>query len=524
MAICLGLNDGVFPATPQPGGLFSEAERQQLTEEGFTMGGRLRESLAQEQFYGYIAFTRPRNHLVVTCSRIDSKGKTAHPSVFIQKLKRLLPNLKVGAFDQANVAADLQHDCELLPLLLPDSKRAINLASHSVFARQIEALSWCRVEPVFSPLPAGLADRLYGNPLHTSVSKFEDFPACPFKFFVRSGLNAKERKTFELDSKQQGSFQHKLLELFHKDLQKFQLRWRDLQPMEARQRIRNIAEKIIPEFGGGIMIAKPENQFLAHIYTGLIEDFVAQIIAWMQQQWLFDPVEVEIGFGNDEELGLWPIELPNGKKVTFHGRIDRIDLWRDPDGTTRYVVIDYKSGGKRLTKALFERGMEQQLSVYMLAIKGSQRAHELLKSDKLEPAGGFFVSLRPDFGSGKNRNEVLEENDSESSESYKHYGLFDFSRIDQLDRIGRRDQIKYRVNKDPRKLHGGTAFGAKYAEDFSQSLAKNEQQLREMAARVFDGEIAIHPFKLGGKVACERCDFACVCRFDSWRDDYNVLK
>jgi ATP-dependent helicase/nuclease subunit B len=422
------------------------------------------------------------------------------------------------------VAADLQHDCELLPLLLPDSKRAINLASHSVFARQIEALSWCRVEPVFSPLPAGLADRLYGNPLHTSVSKFEDFPACPFKFFVRSGLNAKERKTFELESKQQGSFQHKLLELFHKDLQKFQLRWRDLQPMEARQRIRNIAEKIIPEFGGGIMIAKPENQFLAHIYTGLIEDFVAQIIAWMQQQWLFDPVEVEIGFGNDEELGLWPIELPNGKKVTFHGRIDRIDLWRDPDGTTRYVVIDYKSGGKRLTKALFERGMEQQLSVYMLAIKGSQRAHELLKSDKLEPAGGFFVSLRPDFGSGKNRNEVLEENDSESSESYKHYGLFDFSRIDQLDRIGRRDQIKYRVNKDPRKLHGGTAFGAKYAEDFSQSLAKNEQQLREMAARVFDGEIAIHPFKLGGKVACERCDFACVCRFDSWRDDYNVLK
>ncbi len=374
-------------------------------------------------------------------------------------------------------------------------------------------------------MPVELAEQLYGRELHTSVSKFEDFPKCPFKFFVASGLKAKERKIFELDSRRQGSFQHKLLEEFHKELQIEKKHWREIERGDAQARVRRIAERIIPDFDRGIMASRPENQFLAHIYTSLIEDFVAQVIQWMDQQWEFNPMQVELGFGNEDGLGRWRIDLSHGKSLIFHGRIDRIDLWTNPaTGTTHYVVIDYKSGVRKLTRLLFERGMEQQLVAYLLAIKGSEKAHELFKATKLEPAGGFFVSLRPEPGKGGNRNEVLNKNEETKSDSYKHFGLFDFSLINQFDRPRKKDQIGYRVTSDPDKLHRGGAFGAMYAVDFTEALVQSEQRLRDMAEQVFQGKVAVFPYKFGCETACKYCEFTSVCRFDSWRDPFNVIK
>jgi len=82
--------------------------------------------------------------------------------------------------------------------------------------------------------------------------------------------------------------------------------------------------------------------------------------------------------------------LTNGKTLTFHGRIDRIDLWHDPaTGITHFVVIDYKSGGKKLNKQLFEQGMHQQLSVYLLAIKASEKS--AYAAERLEARARWWI-------------------------------------------------------------------------------------------------------------------------------------
>src|SRR6185369_11198501 len=85
-----------------------------------------------------------------------------------------------------------------------------------------------------------LAARLYGPILRTSVSRIEQFAACPFKFFVHSGLRAEERKIFELDAKEQGNFQHDVLACFHQELRREKLHWRDLTPADARERVARI--------------------------------------------------------------------------------------------------------------------------------------------------------------------------------------------------------------------------------------------------------------------------------------------
>jgi ATP-dependent helicase/nuclease subunit B len=108
-----------------------------------------------------------------------------------------------------------------------------------------------RLEVMREPDPAEsltplLAGRLYGSTLRTSVSRLEEFAACPFHFFVRSGLRAGERKLFELDARERGSFQHEVLKAFHEQLLAEGRRWRDLTPGEARERIKSIAAARLP--------------------------------------------------------------------------------------------------------------------------------------------------------------------------------------------------------------------------------------------------------------------------------------
>ena len=81
----------------------------------------------------------------------------------------------------------------------------------------------------------------------------EQFAACPFKFFVHSGLRAEERKLFELDIRDQGNFQHEVLACFHEQLRKENKRWRDLSPAQARERIKAFATSMVVSFREGLL-------------------------------------------------------------------------------------------------------------------------------------------------------------------------------------------------------------------------------------------------------------------------------
>src|SRR5439155_3177189 len=106
-----------------------------------------------------------------------------------------------------------------------------------------------------------LAAGLYGPILHSSVSRLEQFAACPFKFFVHSGLKAEERKLFELDVREQGSFQHDVLALFHQQLRQEKKRWRDITPQEARSRIARIANALVVSYHDGLLQATEQSRF-----------------------------------------------------------------------------------------------------------------------------------------------------------------------------------------------------------------------------------------------------------------------
>jgi ATP-dependent helicase/nuclease subunit B len=144
-----------------------------------------------------------------------------------------------------------------------------------------------------------LAEALYGPTLQSSVSRLEEFAQCPFRFFVHSGLRAEERKVFELDARERGSFQHEVLKQFHEQLTAEGRRWRDLTPAAARNRVGQIASELAPGYRDGLLRADDQGRFTARMLGGWLQDFVEMLVTWMHGQYEFDPAVAH-------RPGTWP--------------------------------------------------------------------------------------------------------------------------------------------------------------------------------------------------------------------------
>jgi len=538
LMVVLGLNEGVFPATPAMPLILTEDDRAELQQAGVVLGPDLRERLARERFFGYIACTRSSEQLLLTSSRQDASGKALNHSPFIGQVQRLFPDLVTEIFEADISWQRAETAGELAPALLGLSElpeRAADgapqwadLLAWPVVGDRVRGLAALREPIPTENLAPALARKLHGATLRTSVSRLEEFAACPFRFFVRSGLQAGERKLFELDARERGNFQHEVLKAFHERLAAEHRPWRELTPLEARQTIGVIAGELMPDYRDGLFRESAKTRFAARAMTASLQDFVEVIITWLHGQYEFDPALAEVDFDRKPgaRLPAWEVplgaDLP-GLKLSLHGRIDRVDVWREPGGETGLaVIIDYKSGGKKLEPLLVENGVQLQLLAYLNVLRHWPKPDLWPGLQRLEPAGVFYVNLRGAFESGGTRDEVIGGAAEARRQAYRHTGRFDASRLPQLDRGGNADQFNYRRNKDG-SLHKGSTEALAAAE-FLALLDGVEAQLIRMGRRIYAGAAEVDPYRKGSSTPCEYCDYASVCRIDSWTHVYRRLK
>jgi ATP-dependent helicase/nuclease subunit B len=548
LALVLGVNESVFPAAPAAPTILTDADRDELSG-AVSLGPDLRERLSRERFFGYIACTRASEKLIVTFARHDADGRALNPSPFVAHLQRIFPVLEIEEFQNEIKLADTEHDIEIAPVLIalqerrapsrheddeaeqragtvpgtPTADELTELLELPALKALAEDLQRMREPDPAENLPPALAEHLFGPVLQTSVSRLEEFAQCPFKFFVRSGLRAGERKIFELDARERGSFQHEVLKEYHDDLAKENKRWRDLTPPEARERIRVIAAGLGEDFRAGLMRDTAQTRFETRAMTESLQDFIVVIVTWMRGQYEFDPAAAELDFGGENSrASAWEMDLDHGHKLALQGRIDRVDLWRDPDGDAALaVVVDYKSGGKKLDALLIEHGVQLQLLAYLNVLRHWENPRKCFGVEKFVPAGVFYVNLRGQFESSRTRDEVLGKAGSGKS-PYRHNGRFDAGALDKLDSRHAHDQFNYRLT-DAGKIYANSAEALPRPE-FEALLDGVETRLREMGRAIYSGETKVNPYRKAAETPCEFCDYRAVCRIDPWTHHYRVLR
>jgi ATP-dependent helicase/nuclease subunit B len=521
----LGVNEGVFPAPPSDPVLLTEADRAKI-EASLRLGSGLRQQLAHERFYGYIACTRARHQLYVSFSDADRLGRKLTPSAFIAHLQRLFPKLVIepAAFDET----DVRHASELIAPLLRAHAAGDASAKKLIEAPQFLSLRRLADTPVAStvaPLSEALVSRLYPSPLVTSVSRLEEFAACRFRFFVTVGLRAKERLRHEVDARHTGTFQHEVLKEFHETVRKDFGRWHNLDAHQARQLIREIAERLRPHFKNGVLLSTERNRVESGNLINALEDFIETIVDWMGQ-YEFEPAAAELKFGGDGPLPAWALDLDGGRKLAFTGTMDRVDLLVDAERRVgRVVVMDYKSSARKIDTQLLAGGVQLQLFAYLAALRRLPSAAQFFGVEHLEAAGVFYLSLRGTYKATGSRDDALAHADEARRTAYQHRGRFVQEMLPQFDREasarGSGDQFSFRLKKD-----GGlyaTSTDPVAARTFHALLDGVEQQLVAMGNAIFSGDIRVNPYRHGNKTPCEYCDYAGVCRIDRWTHEFRAL-
>ncbi len=522
LALVLGLNEGVFPAPPAEDPLLTELERDALMLQGAKLGPSTKHRVGHEWFYGYIACTRASERLILTCAQFDARGNKLNRSPFFDHLEKLFPGLKLADWQPPQDFSAVEHVSEIITpaiqlqagrgtpgassdglLALPELADVLGKARHIATANANPNLAPASVEA------------LYGRKIGTSVSGLEDFAACPYKFFISRGLRAEERKRFELDARERGSFQHEVLTIFHTELATEQRKWREVPADEARERVRRIGQHLLTGYRHGLFTTDAARRFTGEMLLASLETLVTVLVEWARD-YKFDPELVETGFGlPSAPWPAWKLDAGDGRALFLRGRIDRVDVWRDSaTGAALAVVMDYKSSSRKPDKLKLHHGLQLQLPAYLAALGEIPTVLSTLGVKSIAPAGVFYVNLRGEFFSARSRSEVLEDSALGLREGFQHFGRYDTDHLKKFDPHGKGEQFKTHYNSYDRM--DSTAF--------RDLLKRTVDNLQRFGREIFSGKIAPEPFRKGHETACDFCEYSGICRFDAWTQPFRTLK
>ena len=542
----MGVNDGLIPANTGGGGILSDMDRQFLLDldTGVELAPTPRQQMYIQRLYLYMNLTKPTDRLVLSYSELGTDGKSVRPAYLISKIESLYDGIEVDRPEDAPfeeqvscVNDSLDNLAEMMreySLGILDDKEKTELSTlYEIVGKKYEEKSLLDklTEAAFKhyedrPLAKNIALALYGANLENSVSRLEKFASCCYSHFLRYGMGLSERKEYDFASADLGNVFHEVLEKYTSEIINRHISWKDLPKEESDEILNRALTESVDAYGETILLSNARNEFMVERIKRILIRTV-DTLKYQISKGSFEPAYVEMDFREAGKIEEIDITLSEDEKrgivesMKLHGRIDRVDLYEDSDHV--YVkVIDFKSGGKKLSLASLYYGLQLQLVMYMNVATAASK--KIYNGKEAVPAAVLYYHVDDPMisGSGDLQPDVINK---EIIKALRTTGLVNGNRdiINMLDNSinGTSDVIPVGFNKSGDLTAASSAVSN---EDYSAISKYVDKKIREFGKSILNGDIKVNPYEMDVKGSCKYCEYKGICGFDDKIPGYSRRK
>ena len=507
----LGLAEGEFPQTPGDQGLLTHADRDSMIAQGAELPDCFENRAIREQVCFYKALTAPARWLWMSwpggAAGLPVTAALA-PALDLMSIPRVEP-------EPADLGATPAAALDLLGSVWQQNtpqRAAVLEALRAVQDSPSAAPGFAAVQRAARRDPARVTDtaaleKLLGQRLHISPTRFERYAVCPFGYFMQYVLKAKPRQKAELAPNISGTLTHWVLE---QALRRQGESFRTLKPEE----IESLVQDLVKEYadanlpGAGVRM-----QYLLERIARNLVGLLGFIQRDMNQSG-FKPVAFELRIDDRPDPDdpsaprVTPVELDDGAGHTVRvvGTIDRVDAM-PLNGRTWLRVVDYKTGSKKFDLKEVYHGLDCQMLLYLFTLERNGEALfpgataagvEYLLADPSPVTGA-----RPESG----------QNGTPAPPTYPLDGLLldDSGICRAMDTRGTGEFVPLSFNKNG-DVSAASRKHLASPEKMTRIRDHLDELLTRMAQDLYGGRIAAEPFVPGGRSPCQYCDYRSVCR------------
>jgi ATP-dependent helicase/nuclease subunit B len=530
--LILGVNDGVLPAKPAEDGMLSEDERELLAQRGVELAPGSRQRLLEEELLIYLALAGAKEQLWISYPLADEEGKSLQPSMLINRLKTIFPDLH----EKLVASEPDSNDNETALAFVSEPQRSLVYTlgqvrqwkkGYPIAPLWWEVYNWFTEQSewrhygkrLFSSLfyknkenrlSHKTSKELYGDTIQASVSRMERFSSCPFQQFASHGLRLKEREIFRLEAPDIGQLFHAALSQIADYLRKTNKNWGELSNAECERLAGEFVDQLIPKLQREILLSSNRHHYIARKLKDVVGR-TATVLRDHARASGFSPIGLELPFGPKAPLPPIEFELANGTKMEIIGRIDRIDAAEGKNGLL-LRVIDYKSSATTLGLTEVYYGLALQMLTYLDVV--ITHAQEWLGRGAT-PAGVLYFHVHNPMLQ-EQQAMAVEEIEKKWFKEYKMKGLVlaDEETVRMMDATlesGYSDIIPVGVGKNGEFYKNSSVAGI---DQFSKIRNYVRGVISDIGTNLTDGMIDISPYKLKNKTPCTFCSFKPVCQFD----------
>ncbi len=526
---------GDIPKENTAGSFFSDSEKNEMNEilknDELEFGQDLKKYKIQAEYKLFRVLFTAQKKLYVSYPVSDFEGESQVPSELIFNLRKLFPYIQYH--DDVIELSEKKQLCfspeEAFEYFMQNRNNKRDKAIPQIYdwmknnnnwyerINKIDLAEKYKIESL--KITPENAEKIYKNYSSYSVSRLNEYSKCPFAYFLKYGLKAKQPEVWQIQKLDLGSVMHYIIcrycEIVADDASDFeQLKgnWNAITKEKSEEIIDNVVKEIQPKIMSVLERDEAKVIYLLKRMSKTVKRS-AETVRKSLINGHYAAAELEKHF---------EIKLDSDYDIAINGTIDRIDISKSENGEKCGIrIIDYKSGKKDFSVVSICNMQDIQLIVYAIS------AMELYKDRKIkfiehskeaEITGIMYNNLRDDMtqtdsGIDAEVPEIMKLNGPIILDGEDDNIMIDnaLSMDKDLEEKQSSEFLNFKINKN-----GTISANTKYftKSQFEKITRYVKDNIKKTDGEIRNGNIEIMPYINGQNLSCEFCDMAEICLFD----------